>query len=422
MLTRIVMPQLGESVAEGIVSRWLKQEGDLVAKDEPLVEVVTDKVTAEIPSPVAGILKKIVVAEGATVEVGHELALIEEQVQSVVRVAGSQVASASTTMPEDAMSSAVAHRIPNGTGDAGLPRSSPIVRRLAAEHGIDLAEVSGTGLGGRITREDVLHFLSSRKEQPLAPSQELSAEPSLRATPADREEIVPLSPMRRTIARRMAQSKVTVPHVSTMIEVDMTKVVQFRERMKAEFRRREGVDLTYVPFVIRAVVEALKEHPILNSSWGEDKIIVKKYINIGVAVALEDGLIVPVIPDAGDKSIAGLARAVDDLTKRARAGKLRVADVQGGTFTVNNTGAFGSIMSTPIINQPQAAILSMETIVKRPVVIDDAIAIRSIMNVCLSFDHRITDGLAAGRFLQSVKRRLEGFDPNNLESELAISH
>lgn len=405
-LTTVTMPQLGESVVEGTIGAWLKAVGDRVEKYEPLVEVITDKVNTEIPSPVSGVVKEILVEAGATVKVGTPIAVL-----SADEEAGGAEHSAAPAATAPGPSPDPAAVTP------GLPRGvySPLVRRLAAEYGIDLRQVKGTGAGGRVTKRDVLAY-AAKQGGVAAVHRAAAPAPAFApagAAPAGADEvIIPPDPMRRAIAQRMAQSKQTIPHAWTMIEVDVTRLVALREGMKEEFRRREGVDLTYVPFFIKAVVESLKEFPHLNASWQDDRIVVKKRIHVGVAVGLEDGLVVPVLRDADRLSIAGIARALADLVNRARAGKLTLEDVQGATITVNNTGAFGSVASYPIISPPQAAIITMEAIVRRPAVIGDAIGIRSMMNVCLSFDHRVTDGLYVGRFLQSVRRRLEGFGPD----------
>lgn len=444
-MTSITMPQLGESVAEGTIGKWLKAPGDRIERDEPLVEVITDKVTAEIPSPVSGIVDRLMVEEGQTVPVGREIAVIVEE--GAARPAPESAAQESAARPEPAPASAPATPQPvavaagpvSGTEEAeeaeGEPRrASPLVRRLAREYGIDLAQVKGSGSGGRVTKDDILAFIQARGATPVPPPPPTpapAAPPPPPAVPAPApaapppspapapavtagadEEHLPLTPIRRTIAEHMVRSKTTAPHAWGMMEVDVTNLVRLREALLAEWQRREGFELTYLPFFIKAVVESLREHPLLNASWGEDRIVLKRRINIGVAVAVQDGLVVPVIHDADQKSIAGLAHAVRDLATRARTGRLTLADIQEGTFTVNNTGTFGSILSAPIINQPQAAIITMEAIVKRPVVIEnDAIAIRSMMNICLSFDHRVLDGAAALRFLQAVKRRLEAYGP-----------
>ena len=289
----------------------------------------------------------------------------------------------------------------------GRPRYSPVVRRLAEERGVALAQVPGTGMDGRVTREDVLSYVEQDAGRSGAGPAAPMAQPSAQPVGPD-EEVVPLTPIRRIIADNMVKSATQIPQAWSSLEVDVTSLVVRREGLKEEFKQREGVDLTYLPFVIKAVAESLKEHPLLNSTWGGDKIIVKRRINMGIAAATPLGLVVPVIHDADTVSIAGLARACRDLTQRARDGKLGLEDVQGGTFTLNNTGALGSVVSQPLVNPPQAAILTTEAIVKRPVVLSGyAIAVRSMMNVCISFDHRVLDGAQVGAFLVSVKRRLE---------------
>jgi len=389
MAVNLVMPQLGETITEGTITRWLKQVGDWVDKYEPVVEVNTDKVDVEVPSPEAGYLREILVSEGMTVAVGEVLAVLEEA-EAVAKKEAAPVAA-----PEAGAEPA-----------AGKARATPRVRKFARDHGVDLAQVSGSGPGGRITEEDVQGYLSAWQPPRPAPL-------ALEAIGPEQEvEVIPLSPVRRTIAQRMAQSAFSAPHAWLSMEADVSSLVRLREGMKEEFRRREGVDLTYVPFVIKAATEALREHPILNSAWSEEGIVLKKRIHIGVAVGAEEGLVVPVIRDADQLSIAGLTHAVQKLTDRARAGRLSLDDVQGGTFTVNNTGAFGSEVSMPIINPGQAAIVSMEAIVKKPVVVGDAIAIRHTINLCLSFDHRVLDGAAAGGFLQAMKKRLEAMGPD----------
>jgi 2-oxoisovalerate dehydrogenase E2 component (dihydrolipoyl transacylase) len=423
-MPKLTMPQLGESVTEGTIGRWLKQPGDRVARDESLVEIITDKVNAEIPATVAGVLERITAAEGTVVAVGQEIGFVRSDAEVAEAVTPAPVAAGAT--PATTAQAAVAEpaappaAAPTAT-DGEEPRTSPLVRRLAREHGLDLRQIAGTGAGGRVTREDVeaylLHNPSDRAGgTATAPAPPAPAPaPIAPASPAD--EAVPLSPMRRTIAQRMAQSVREIPHAWLMMDVDVTGLVRLRDEVKARFRRDEGVDLTYVPFVLRAAVEGLRAFPIVNATWQDGRIIQKREINLGVAMAIDDGLVVPVIRAADQQSLTGLAHRLAVLVGRARAGKLTVADVEGGTFTVNNTGAFGAIASQPIINYPQAAILTMEAIVKRPVVITDeggdALAIRSRMNICLSFDHRILDGATAGRFLQSVKQRLEVWGPGS---------
>src|ERR671911_225613 len=438
------MPQLGESVTEGTIARWLKAEGDDVEKDEPLAEVDTDKVNAELPSPVAGKIEKLLVSEGTTVDVGTEIVL--------VAVDGDESPSAEATPREDVADEAPTEEWPvadteaqpavqnggkqravaeaRGSRSAGngrgtvedaetlkLRRSSPVVRRLAEEHDVDLSEISGTGTGGRVTKKDIESFIEGRgTERETVPV----AVPAAAATETERvavhdgDRVVELTSIRRTIANRMAGRKAEIPHAWTLVEVDMTGLAALREKEKAAFAEREGVRLTYLPFIVKAAVEGLKEQPVLNSVWDGDRIVLRKQVNVGIAVDLEEGaLIVPVIRGADELNIVGLARRIDDVVKRARAKQLGTEDISGGTFTVNNPGALGSVASTPVINHPQAAILQAEAVVKRPVVMDDAIAIRSIMNLEVSFDHRILDGGVALRFLNSVKRRLESYTPES---------
>ena len=471
----IELPHVGESVVEGTIGKWLKQPGDTIRRFEPLVEVVTDKVTMEVPSPVGGSLLKILAQEGETIPMGAPIAEVDSPdtpapvttnpVLESVDLGGRSPAATTGFLLHD-----IAPVGPTGGGmadpaaldadpvapaeagdragqpaaqagddqtQAGVsqtieraPRYSPAVRRLAQERNVDLTRVTGTGMGGRITRDDVLKFTEEVDlEQGTRPGVQASPEaaemPESAATRADRdpasgagsepipgEEHVALTPVRRMIAEAMVRSVSQIPHAWSMIEVDLTGLVSFRNQVRAAFQEKEGVDLTFLPFVIKAVVESLKEHPTLNASWGVDKIILKKRVNIGIAVAAPVGLVVPVIHDADRLSVAGLAAVSRDLTLRARTNKLDIKDVEGGTFTLNNTGALGSIVSQPIINHPQAAILTTEAIQKRPVVRDDAIAIRSMMNLCISFDHRINDGAECGGFLLAVKTRLEAMGPD----------
>ncbi|HEX5849381.1 MAG TPA: dihydrolipoamide acetyltransferase family protein [Rubrobacter sp.] len=426
MAKPVTMPQLGESVTEGTITRWLKAEGEVVEIDEPLAEVDTDKVNAELPSPVAGKIESLLVPEGTTVDVGTEIVLVaDDDAPGKERVALADEFPTAETVARPAAEEldpvALAPRSEgNGRGevkDAATlrrTRSSPVVRRLAAEHDVKIADIPGSGTGGRVTRKDIEGYIErsgaargSVTEGPML--QRIEGEE--RAAVYEGDGIQDLTSIRRAIANRMATSKREAPHAWTMVEVDVSGLVALREREKAAFVEREGVKLTYLPFIVRAVVESLRENPMLNSVWDGDRIILRKRINIGVAVDLEDALIVPVIPDADELNITGLARRIDALVKRARAGELGTNDVSGGTFTVNNPGSLGSVVSTPIINHPQAAILSAEAIVKRPVVIGDAIAIRSMMNLEVSFDHRILDGGAALRFLNAVKGRLEAYRP-----------
>lgn len=372
MATDIIMPQLGESIAEGTVVKWLVRVGGTVEKDQSLLEVETEKVALEIPSPAQGVLSEIVVREGETVPVGTLLARIENAPPaSVVNRVGGVV-----VRPMDPVSEGEDHR-------------SPAVRRLAKEYGVDLSRVTGTGAGGRVTKKDVQDFIaqSGAPVEAAAPGGERSMG----------EDLLPLTPMRRTIADRMVRSKQTSAHVTTFFEADFSGVAAFRA----------GLGLTYLPFVIRAAARAIREVPLLNSAWGEQGILVKKDIHIGIATALEEGLLVPVVRHADRKGLTQLAKEVADLAERARAKQLKPDEVQGGTFTITNHGGFGSLFSTPIIHQPQIAILGVGSVQKRAVVVNDAIAIRLMGYLSLSFDHRVIDGATADRFMTKVKGYLE---------------
>ena len=430
-LAQIKMPQLGESVTEGTVDKWLKHEGDLVKRDEPLVEVVTDKVNAEIPSPFEGKLVKISAAEGETVRVGAVIAQIEVQdaagtaaPQGPAKPAAHETGAAHTEVPPEPAgglapgTAAVAVPAEDGSGERA--RLSPAVRRLAAEHGIDAGSLRGSGMGGRVTRDDVLAAVgggqAAAAAPALAPAPTRAPAPPAAPTRVDgtREELVKLSVMRRSIAEHMVRSLATSPHAWTLQEIDVTNLVRYREAEKESFKKRHGVSLTYLPFVVQILGEVLKQYPWLNSTWAADGVILKRYINLGIAVSIPDGLIVPVLKDADQRGFTDLVSTLNDLIERARNKQLKPEDVQGGTFTLNNTGATGSVASQPIINQPQAAILTTESIVKRPVVINDAIAVRHMMNMCLSFDHRIIDGMMAGQFLGTMKKRLEEWTPGSI--------
>src|SRR5213594_4357640 len=383
------MPQLGESIAEGTVVKWLIPTGGRVEKDQSLLEVETDKVALEIPSPAAGYLAEVFVMEGETVPVGTLIARLEEvKPEGVVnRVAGV----------------ILRHMEPP---EGGRDYYSPAVRQLAKEKGVDLAQVTGTGAGGRVTRKDVLDYLAKGKAArpkatPTRPSPGAPVALHIATGHGEGvgggEQILPFTVMRKTIAERMVKSRQTSAHVATFFEADFSAIVRFRE----------GKSLTYLPFVINAVTRAIKDVPILNSSWGEAGIVVKKDIHMGVAVALEDGLLVPVVRHADRKGLTQLAKEVTDLAERARTKKLSPEEVQGGTFTITNHGGFGSLFSTPIIHQPQIAILGVGAVQRRPVVINDAIAIRPMCYLSLSFDHRIIDGATADRFMSKVKAYLE---------------
>src|SRR6266851_1286164 len=416
-LAQIKMPQLGESVTEGTVDHWLKNEGDFVKRDEPIVEVVTDKVNAEIPSPFEGKLVKITAAQGETVLVGAVIAQIE--------VAGAPSASAAAAAkPEPkaepkaaavsapaAVAAAPAAEVAVAGGGNGGTRLSPAVRKLAAEHNLDPTTLRGSGLGGRVTRDDILAAVGGAS--PTAAPAPATAPQAPRD--GSREELVKLSIMRRSIAEHMVRSLATSPHAWTLQEIDVTNLVRYRESEKDGFKARHGVALTYIPFVMQIVCEAIKQFPWLNSTWTDEGVVLKHYINMGIAVSIPDGLIVPVLKDADQRGFTDLVRSLDDLIGRARNKQLKPDDVQGGTFTLNNTGSTGSIASQPIINQPQAAILTTESIVRRPVVIGDGIGVRNMMNMCLSFDHRIIDGMMAGQFLGFVKKRLEEWTASSIK-------
>jgi 2-oxoisovalerate dehydrogenase E2 component (dihydrolipoyl transacylase) len=460
-LTQVTMPQLGESVTEGQISRWLKQPGDHVEKYEALVEVITDKVNAEVPAPMAGTIVEINVQEGETVAVGTlictmssgqgtdatEAALESTSAGAAAAIAETVGAPSGGGLPTPAPDAAVpaAQPAPPLSHTNGQPsrdrsgRASPAVRRLAEEHDLDISRIKGRGTGGRVTKRDVDEFLAGGGQgavpAPAAPAPAVPAAAAATSAPAAPvappmtppapspapaslgagDELIPLSPMRRAIAEHMVRSRQTSPHAWCATEVDMTGVVAVRSAEKERFKSREGVDLTYVPFVIKAVVESLKDHPEMNATWTAEGILRKKAINISVAVGLDDGLIVPVIHGADQLSISGLAHRLSDLATRAHAGKLTVQDVEGGTFCVNNPGTFGTVLSAPIINQPQAGIMTMEAIVKRPVALPgDDIGIRSMMFIGLSFDHRVLDGLQAASFLGEVKKNLEAIGPSTM--------
>jgi 2-oxoisovalerate dehydrogenase E2 component (dihydrolipoyl transacylase) len=423
-LAQIKMPQLGESVTEGTVDKWLKHEGDFVKRDEPIVEVVTDKVNAEIPSPFEGKLVKIAVSEGETVLVGAMLAQIEVAPAPGGAAAATPARPAREATAGDTAPLTAAIAPPSESGDGERARLSPAVRKLAAENGIDPASLRGSGMGGRVTRDDVLAAVAGGKPvsqaaapapaPPAAPKAQAPASPAPSRVDGTRDELVKLSVMRRSIAEHMVRSLATSPHAWTLQEVDVTNLVRYRDAEKETFKGRHGVALTYLPFVVQVVCEVIKQYPWLNSTWTDDGVVLKHSINLGIAVSIPDGLIVPVLKDADQRGFTDLVRTLNDLIERARNKQLKPEDVQGGTFTLNNTGATGSVASQPIINQPQAAILTTESIVKRPVVINDAIAVRQMMNMCLSFDHRIIDGMMAGQFLGAIKKRLEEWTPGSI--------
>lgn len=449
-IVEITMPQLAESLVSATIERWLKQPGEMIDMYEPLCELITDKVNAELPSTEKGMIVKHLVSVGETVEIGTAICLIEIEASAEMSNTSAEYNKEASNPTSD--SQPRPDELSGRSIDAAAPmrnRYSPAVQRLAAEHNLNLELVPGTGEGGRITRKDVLAAAqsgiasgaSSRKgtnesaaqrgsgfvnidpsievrstgihlsESPRIPSVEVQGQ----EMPGRGEYFIDITPVRNTIATRMRQSVSEIPHGWMMIEVDVTNLVTLRSKLKEDFQKREGINLTYMPFLIKAAVNAIKDYPIMNSVWAVDKIIVKRDINISLSVGTEDSVVTPVIRHADQKNIAGLAHEIDDLARRTRDKKLKLDDVQGGTFTVNNTGSFGSILTQPIINYPQAAILTFESIVKRPVVINDMIGVRSMVNLCLSLDHRILDGVICGRFLQRVKENLEGY---NMDTKL----
>jgi 2-oxoglutarate dehydrogenase E2 component (dihydrolipoamide succinyltransferase) len=463
----MVMPQMGESIAEGTIIKWLKKEGETVGKDEIILEISTDKVDSEIPSPHAGVITKLLASEGETVNVGAVIAKIQADGEgaaselaedaepvtegmTVEEATPQPVVPDPTPMPAPVVAAPIA--VPEVTsvpqpestvsmpelqpsGFAGIPRTdssrtkffSPLVRSIAKAEGVspqELETVDGSGINGRVTKKDILGYIGRRSPVPgvavpaivPAPAAAPDYVPPAQPTFADtRVEIIPMDTMRKSIAKHMVASVQTSPHVFAVSEADMTNLVRFREREKAGFQQREGFKLTYMPFIIQACAHALRDFPLVNSSADGDQIVRKKYINIGVAVALENnGLIVPVIKGADGMNIVGLARIGNDLAQRARGRKLKPEEVQDGTFSITNMGVFGSLMGLPIINQPQVAILGVGVIQKRPVVRSDAIAIRDMMYISLSFDHRIVDGALAGQFLERIAFYLTNYDTETL--------
>ncbi|MGZ4396393.1 MAG: 2-oxoglutarate dehydrogenase, E2 component, dihydrolipoamide succinyltransferase [Gaiellaceae bacterium] len=430
----VVMPQMGVSVSEGTVTKWLKQPGETVAADEPLLEISTDKVDTEVPSPGSGVVREILVAEGETVEVGTVLATIAAEGDAAAPAPATAPPAAPEPQPEpsahehkEPAPEPVAAAEPEAVSENGKTFVSPVVARIAAEHGVDPDTVPGTGRGGRVTKKDILSHLETEPAPapaPVAPAPAPPAAaaptptaPSVAPVPAAAGEIVePMTAMRRGVAEHMRRSLDTSAHVTTVFEVDLTKVVNIRQKLKPEFQKSYGVNLTYLAFIARATVAAIENWPWVNGEIRGDTIVRKQFVNLGIAVALEEGkgLIVPVIRNAEGLNLLGLARAIADVAERARTKKLVPDDVQGGSFTITNPGGWGAIMGTPIISQPQVAILDVEALVKRPVVIEDengndAIAIRSMMNLCLSYDHRLVDGAYAAQFMKELRENLEGW-------------
>ena len=462
-MAKVTMPQLGESVAEGTIGRWLKKPGDRVEKYEPIVEVVTDKVNAEVPSPFAGILTAILAEEGAVVPNNADIAEIEtaEAAEATSPAPASSATLPSAPAPAPAAPAAPAQAAPGPalmpraeTADAAsaparstLPeardpdaRMTPAVRRLLREHGLSAAQIPGTGGGGRITRDDVLAVVEAIRTRgtaaafaapaavvasraasaagpttPVARPAPTMAGPVVVFPPGADEVLVPMTKMRKGIAAQMTRA-LQVPHAYVHVEVDVTNLVRLRDSVKREYQAREGISLSYVPFVMKAVVEALRRQPTFNAVWTDEGLMARRRVNLGVAVAVDDGLIVPIVRDVDQLSINGINRAVAEVAVRARANRFRTDDFGGGTFTVDNTGWFGSNLTMPIINVPEVAILTMEAITKRPVVLEtsqgDVIAIRPVMNIVFGIDHRANDGAQAGFFLRDVKSWLEGVGPD----------
>lgn len=436
MPTDVVMPQMGESIFEGTITKWLKKPGEKVQRDEPLFEISTDKVDAEIPAPASGVLKEIKIPEGTTVQVNSIVGVIDGDGTGVAPVASAPAPSPVATQvaptepppaPQKTQAPATtAAPAPAATGEVEegeRVRSSPLVRKIAKDHGVDLAQVSGSGLGGRITKEDILSFIDKHPGGAVAPAPvKVPVPPSASAIQVPTAgpvvvpgELVPMTPMRKIIAERMVESKHTSAHVHTVYEVDMTRVMNLRAKMKRDFEQRTGNKLTPMPFFCRAVLHGIRKWPIVNASVEGDNIRYHREVNIGVAVALDWGLIVPVIKNAEELNFLGLQRVISDVADRARAKRLKPEEVQGGTFTITNPGSFGQMFGLPIIMQPQVAIMGIGSIKKQPVVITDengldSIAIRSICHLTLGYDHRIIDGAVADQFLRDVAQYLENWN------------
>ena len=432
-IEKMTMPQLGESVTEGTIEKWLVSPGDKVNKYDPIAEVMTDKVNAEVPSSFTGVIKELVAQEGQTLAVGEVICTIEVEGSSSADEAPAEEVKEEKV---EATKEEAPKKAAPAKDRANKGRYSPAVLKLAQEHDIDLSQVEGSGKGGRITRKDILALIESGnipkisdKEVVAAPAQEAAPQtqaepaqpaPAKQAAPAPNVPVypgdveIPVSGVRKAIAQNMLRSKHEAPHAWTMMEVDVTNLVELRNSIKDEFKKKEGFNLTFFAFFVKAVAQALKEFPQINSMWAGDKIVQKKDINISIAVATDDALFVPVIKNADEKTIKGIAREISELAHKVRTGTLKSEEMQGGTFTVNNTGSFGSVQSMGIINYPQAAILQVESIVKRPVVMDNGmIAVRDMVNLCMSLDHRVLDGLICGRFLQRVKQILENMTKEN---------
>ncbi|MBZ5722822.1 MAG: 2-oxoglutarate dehydrogenase, E2 component, dihydrolipoamide succinyltransferase [Acidobacteriia bacterium] len=424
MPTDIVMPQMGESIFEGTITKWLKKPGEKVQRDEPLFEISTDKVDAEIPAPASGVLQDIKVAEGATVQVNTVVGTIAADGEAAAAPAkAAPAAQAAPAAPEKKVPVAEKPAAPAAEAkdiseeeEGDHARSSPLVRKIARENNVDLSQVPGTGLGGRITKQDITSFLERPAAAPAAASSAAapsrpSAPPAPAPIPGD---LVPLTQMRKIIAQRMIESRRTSAHVHCMFEVDLTRIVNLRNKMKSGFEQRHGVRLTFMPFFVRAAIIALQQYPIVNASLEGDSVRYHRNINVGIAVALDWGLIVPVLKNAGDLNFLGLQRGITDLGERARTKKLVPSEVEGSTFTITNPGQFGAVFGLPIINQPNAAIMGVGGITKSPVVVtdkdgNDSIAIRSVVHLTLGYDHRLIDGAVADQFMAYVKKTMENW-------------
>jgi len=433
MPTDIVMPQMGESIFEGTITKWLKKPGDKVQRDEPLFEISTDKVDAEIPAPASGILQDIKVVEGNTVQVNTVVGTIASDGESAAPAPAPSKASApvSPATPRSSAPSSPAVAAPPAAepaheDDDEHARSSPLVRKIAREHNVNLSHVSGTGMGGRITKQDIMAFLekpapaaaapavSARASAPAISSSAPSPRPTTPAAAAFPGDIVPMTQMRKIIAQRMIESRRTSAHVHCVFEVDITRIVQLRNKTKNAFEQRHGARLTFMPFFVRAVIIGLQQFPIVNASVEGENIRYHRHVNVGIAVALDWGLIVPVLKNADELNFLGLQRGISDLGERSRSKKLKPEEVEGSTFTVTNPGQFGAVFGLPIINQPNSAILGVGGIVKAPVVVtdndgNDSIAIRSVVHLTLGYDHRLIDGAVADQFMAFVKKTLENW-------------
>jgi pyruvate dehydrogenase E2 component (dihydrolipoamide acetyltransferase) len=438
MPTDIIMPQMGESIVEGTITKWLKKPGDKIQRDEPLFEISTDKVDAEIPAPASGILQEIKVAEGTTVGVNTVVGTIAVDGEAAAaKPAAASAKPAAPAPPKEekksdssagvpaAVASASRTRAPEPPSSAAEEeseeaRSSPLVRKIAREHGVSLSQISGSGLGGRITKQDIMSFIEGQGSAPPAPTASSAPAPPAPQPAAPRPvapapipgDLVPLTNMRKLIAKHMIESRRTSAHVHCMYEVDFTRIVNLRNKQKNGFEQRHGVRLTMMPFFVRAAIMALQQWPIINASLEGDNIRYHRNINVGIAVALDWGLIVPVVKNAGDLNFLGLQRGITDLGERARSKKLKPEDVEGSTFTVTNPGQFGAVFGLPIINQPNSAIMGVGGITKMPLVVtdkdgNDSIAIRSVVHLTLGYDHRLIDGAVADQFMAQVKKNLE---------------